>query len=133
MRNNEITPASVLFGSVFKAVFKDADDGTLTFVREDDRVFMFYHEQDCCEQVYIESITGDLADLVGTPLLKYEEAVSHDRPDDVPPDRDERWNNSTTWTFYKFATIKGYVDVRWLGESNGYYSEAVSFREVKHD
>lgn len=80
--------------------------------------FVFTHFQDCCEYVRIEDITGDIQDLVGHPLLLVEEVSSEDGPAPQNPD-------SCTWTFYKFATIKGYVDVRWLGESNGYYSESV--------
>lgn len=42
------------------------------------------------------------------------------------PEPGDEWD-SHTWTFYRFVTMLGTVTVRWLGESNGYYSESVDF------
>lgn len=84
----------------------------------DYEAFMFFHIQDCCESVTVEDIVGELGDLIGVPLVKAE-VVSDSCGG---PGEDD----SYTWTYYKFATIKGYVDVRWYGTSNGYYSESVN-------
>jgi hypothetical protein len=93
------------------------------------REFRMNHNQDCCEQVYIESIVGDLTDLLGTPILAADERESSGEGD--PPDAHvERHDESYTWTFYLLRTIKGSVTIRWLGESNGYYSESVGFAEI---
>ena len=89
----------------------------------------FYHEQDCCESVYIEDICGDLEDLVGAPLLIAEEVSNEEF--EAEYEAKQEYSESYTWTFYKFATIKGYVDIRWYGQSNGYYSESVDFVKIK--
>lgn len=101
------------------------EDEAIVFVTDGGKSFRMYHEQDCCESVSIESIVGDLADLLGTPILKAEEATSDQAPEGARP-RD-LYGDTSTWTFYKLATIKGYVDIRWFGCSNGYYSESVNF------
>lgn len=111
-----------MVGRTFTSVEKTEYE--LNFICEDG-TFKFYHDQDCCESVYIESITGDLEDLVNTPITFAAESNS----DDQPPESDYGYD-SYTWTFYKFATIKGWVDVRWFGESNGYYSESVDLEFV---
>jgi hypothetical protein len=119
-------------GKTFTKVYvrEDSDGDRFELVFENDEfIFTFLHEDDCCEHVYIEDIVGDLNDLVGKPLDIVEE-VEYDR-DFNPPDVEPVSGESFTWTFYKFATIKGWVDVRWLGESNGYYSEDVDFKGVR--
>jgi hypothetical protein len=97
-----------------------ADDNHLKLYLSDTNYVIFYHQQDCCEHVYIEDICGDLNDLVGSPLLEAEEVSDYE----AGPLGE--YEESYTWTFYKFATRKGFVTVRWYGSSNGYYSESVS-------
>lgn len=113
-----------LVGQVFTSV-EQIDDDELVFQRADGVKYRFYHDQDCCEDVYIEDICGDLADLVGVPLELAEEVEG-----ETPADFDKDAYESYTWTFYKFATVRGYVDVRWFGSSNGYYSEGVSLVRI---
>lgn len=105
----------------------NVDDEEIVFETADGDTFRLYHSQDCCESVKVESITGDLGDLIGTPILLAEEATS----EDDPPDYKHQYpSDSQTWTFYKLRTIKGSVDIRWYGTSNGYYSESVSFAKL---
>lgn len=116
-----------LLGLTLAAVER-INDEKIRFSVDDGRVFVMEHFQDCCENVTIESVVGDLNDLVGSPITLAEEVTSGDNPPNTPPDI-LRYQDSFTWTFYKLATIKGYVDIRWYGESNGYYSESVDFHE----
>jgi len=106
-----------MVGKVFTSVTQDGAE--MVFENATER-FRFWHCQDCCESVYIESIVGELSDLEGETLLIAEEVSG-----EIPEAKEDEYIDSRTWTFYKFATRKGYVDVRWLGESNGYYSESV--------
>lgn len=112
-----------LAGQTLSTIVKTEDE--MLFTLENGEQYKLYHSQDCCENVYIEDVIGDLDDLVGTPLLMAEE-VSNEPEPPLPEDSDD----SHTWTFYKMATIKGYVTIRWFGSSNGYYSESVDFAKV---
>lgn len=114
---------SELKGKIITKIDK-IDDDELIFHCQTGEVYKMYHEQQCCELVTIEDITGDLEDLIGSPVLVAEE-LSND--DYVPDDPQFYEGESYAWTFYKIATIKGYVDIRWFGTSNGYYSEYANF------
>lgn len=116
-----------LIGKTLTRIDGKAGDDEIVFHCADGAVFKLYHCQDCCEWVSVESITGDIADLIGSPILIAEEASSDQTPEGFTHEYEPE---SQTWTFYKLATIKGYVDIRWFGSSNGYYSESVFFVQV---
>lgn len=111
----KITDFHQLEGKTLTACWATHDE--VYFQITEDEVYKLYHPQDCCEEVSVESIDGDLEDLVGLPLELVEE---------VSESGDSDWG-TFTWTFYKLATVRGYVTIRFYGSSNGYYNESVSF------
>jgi len=109
----------VLKGKTLSSIEKKENE-ELLFYTADGESYKMFNEQECCESVEIEEIIGDLDDLIGSPITMAEEVTQEGEND---------WGTET-WTFYKFATNKGYVTIRWLGESNGYYSESVYFEKI---
>lgn len=122
---NQCEITQLMWKTLVAVVVSDEMD-QITFVTQGGQQFVMYHDQDCCETVSIESISGDLSDLIGTPILLAEESTSGELPEGHPAPDGFR-DDSETWTFYKLATSRGYVDIRWYGSSNGYYSESVNF------
>ncbi len=94
---------------------------------EDGTEWVMVHCQDCCESVSVEEVVGDVADLQDAVVI---DARCETNSEDPPP---SEWGppESFTWTFYIIQTTKGAVTIRWLGESNGYYSEGVDFELVR--
>lgn len=83
--------------------------------------YVMHHVLDGLEEVKLSDISGDVYSLIGNPLLKAEKVS----------EEGVMYGGTFTWTFFKFATIKGDITICWYGESNGYYSEDVDFEEVK--
>ena len=96
----------------------DVNSDEILFKLTNGKIYKMYHRQECCEEVYIDDIVGDVEDIIGSPILMAEESSNHGDKE------------NSTWTFYKLATIKGYVTIKWYGESNGFYSEEADFAEV---
>jgi hypothetical protein len=119
---------NVLVGKTLAGIYGSEGDESLTFTTVDGEEFVMYYEHDCCASCSVEDICGDLNDLIGSPIVQAEESTSGDNPPDADPEL-TKYQESFTWTFYRLATIKGSVVIRWYGSSNGYYSESVSFEK----
>jgi hypothetical protein len=113
---------SELVGKTLTYVDKVGDE-KLVFTTNEGEVYTLYHERECCEDVWIEDICGDLDDLLDAPIRVAEKTSNHDGEPLYSED-------SFTWTFYKLDTAKGGVTIRWYGQSNGYYSESVTFEKA---
>lgn len=113
-------PFGILKGKTITSVVRNGDE-EIIFNCSDGKSYKMYHRQDCCESVTIEDIDGDLQEiLIGEEVLVADVSSS---------EGNNEWGTDT-WTFYKLATKKGWLTIRWYGESNGYYSESVDFVEL---
>lgn len=99
-------------------VTKDSGDDSIVINFEDGSYIRMFHEQECCEAVWIEDIESN------KDISDYKNAVVIDMY--VTKRVNLNDEESSTFTFYNLNTSKGSINIRWNGESNGYYSEEVS-------
>jgi hypothetical protein len=99
-------------------------DGSVYKMYPDDDSFLYGNAID----ISIDDICGDVDCLIGNKIVKAEVRRSENRGGHI---RDNIWADPEVWTFYTLATVKGYVDIKWYGTHNGYYSAEVSFWKEK--
>lgn len=102
-------------GMTITAVVYDMDKESL-LIHLNTHVLEMVHHQDCCETVYLADVVGSFEDLIGYPLLEVTESLVEGELEGY---------ESSTASYYNFKTVKANVQLRWVGESNGYYSETV--------
>ncbi len=117
-------------GMTLSAIAISDDRENIHFVFQDGREAFMRHSQDCCERVELIDIVGDLDDLINTPLVVAERRTKMADGEVFPGNDDGYKEDSATWTFFTFRTIKGTVTMRWFGGSNGYYSETADLYPV---
>ena len=125
MNNFNVSVFEPLLGrTIIKIEGAEKDSEEILFTLENGDIFRMYHEQDCCEDVRVEDVGGDINCLIGNPIFLAEEVTN---------EGEVEYGNTCTWTWYHFGAIKGYVTIRWYGESNGYYSESVDHEWIKKE
>lgn len=100
--------------TITAVVYKETNESLLIHLNT--HVLEMIHHQECCESVYLADVVGSFEDLIGYPLLEVSESIVNIESTEY---------ESATASYYNFRTIKASVQLRWVGESNGYYSETV--------
>ena len=90
-------------------------------IKTNEGVYSFLHYQDCFESVFLNDFELGSDSFEGAIIISAEESTNSEDSSEV------KYADSFTWTFYKIETTKGEIWMRWLGESNGYYSESIDF------
>ena len=113
---------SDLVGEVLDAVDIDREENQILLTTRSGRKFLVYHEQDCCETVAISGQDGSFDKLIGKPLIEAR--------DFAVDTGEEGIDDSQTTTTLVFRVDDQTVISRWVGDSNGYYSESVDIAEL---
>jgi hypothetical protein len=112
---------SALVGEVLDSVDIDREENQILLTTRSGRRFVVYHEQECCETVAISGQDGSFDKLVGKPIVEAR---------DIAVDTGDDELDSQTTTTLVFRVDDQTVISRWIGDSNGYYSESVDIAEL---
>jgi len=109
-----------LLGLTPTAIKIKPDKTEVQILMQGGRTFRFFHFQDCCENVQLEDWLN-WEQLIGHPILKAYKTSTQ---------KNTIYGDSETWTFYTLGNHITTTVMRWLGESNGYYSEDVDLEKI---
>lgn len=93
---------------------------SLLFITTNKGLLHFYHNQDCCESVWLEDGFEDLKRMIGEKVFSAKEVTNHNIGEMLPCS-----DVSFTWTYYNISTLYHDCTLRFYGTSNGWYSESV--------
>ena len=122
---------NALVGHRINGVFLGNDQWTLVFRTVEGKWLRFDTENDCCNSVWFNHITGinlvgdgNVFDILrGTEVLSTEEkgwGENRSGEDDYDVVQDGFWT---------LKTARGYIDIEVRNSHNGYYGGSVSFKE----
>lgn len=109
-----------LKGKTLSLVEHNSDEAV--FTTDDGARYRMYHSQDCCESVTLDKVEGNLDSILNSPIIEAIERIGHDDP--------KNEYESVTFSDFALTTEKGTVTFKWIGSSNGYYSESVYFIQI---
>lgn len=102
---------------------------TVEFTLDKGKRYHLYHSQDCCEVVSVQSVIGEVTSVLGEVLEATKEVFSDRDPEGYVSL--DHYRDSYTWSIFKLKTnYGGKLEIRFLGESNGYYSESVDWAKL---
>jgi hypothetical protein len=118
----EKVPFENLIGRRFDCV-KNSVKNKILFMWNDRVEFVLMHKQQCCEDVTIEEIIGDLNDLTDFPITDAKFTSENTKR--------MTYVESKTNSSYRIETEKGKVKIEVVGYSNGDYSEVLDLYWIK--
>lgn len=117
-------PSEKLKGKVLESWQCNFSDELVLYFT-DDSCGTFFHSQECCESVSITSTELEISKLdecLGKVLTSYCEDIDYNTTQDISWHIDPFTN---TTQIFNFEGVE--LKIKWVGESNGYYSESVDF------
>jgi len=115
------TTVETLVGEILTHIDIDPDNDVILLTTQSGRQVRIFHDQDCCESVAIKGTDGEWHNLIGKPIV---EATQEESQDDTSE------FESCTHTQLSFRVDDATVISRWIGTSNGCYSESVDLEEI---
>lgn len=114
------SPVNELIGETLTHIDVDESGDQIRMETASGKVITLYHCQDCCESVRIEDTQGNWHDLIGKVIVEANKREGNFGK----PYAAESWMR----TEFTFKVDDATVISRWIGESNGYYSESVDIK-----